>query len=251
MPFTLIGWQESEDEASVLLPKKACSDTHVTVSGDIIYVPKLNKLLAEYVQGSATGRYAQLRSPSLRAKVLQDLAPISLAATTPNPVCFLPHFSNPINLVEGEGLEALYDQTTAAAAVKTILAWLGDGPLSPITGEIMSVRVTATITSVLSDWVNGTLTFSQTLPRGRYALVGAAFWEADLLAVRFCPVGEFWRPGCLGSATIGIEESQYFRYGRIGKWFEFDSLTPPSIEILNFAAASQSITGVLDLIKVA
>lgn len=251
MAFTLIGWQESEDEASVLLPKAAITDTHVTVVGDIIYVPGLNKLLAEYVQGSATGRFAELRSPSLRAKVLQDLAPISLAATTPNPALFAPHFHNPITLVEGEGLEALYDQTTAVAAIKTILAWLGDGVPTPITGDIMTVRVAATITAVVGAWVNGALTFSQTLPKGRYAMVGAAFWQANLIGVRFAPVGAFWRPGLFGVATVGIQQAEIFRYGRLGTWFEFESLTPPTIEIVCFAAGAATIGGYLDLIKIA
>jgi hypothetical protein len=187
----------------------------------------------------------------MRAKVYQELNPISLAATT-IPVNMLNDFMDtPIELVKGEGLEALYNQTTATAAVKTIIVWLADAPPTPVTGEIMSVRVTATITSVVGRWVDGALTFDQTLPVGRYAVVGAAFAEADLLCARFNPVGSFWRPGVRGKATIGSADDYRFRYGRMGVWFEFDSLTPPTIEILNFAAASQSITGVIDLMKVA
>ena len=247
--FTTIAYQESEDEASVLLPKAACRDTHVTVVGDIVYVPALNKIIAAVVQGSATGTQAMLRSPSMRAKVLQELNPISLAATT-IPANMLNDFIDcPIALIPGEGLEALYNQTTAAAAVKTIIVWLADAAPTPVSGEIMSVRVTATITSVIGQWVNGALTFDQTLPVGKYAVVGAAFADADLLAARFNPVGHFWRPGVRGKATIGSADDYWFRYGRLGVWFEFDSLTPPTIEILNFAAGAQTVTGVIDLLK--
>lgn len=249
MAFTLVAWQESQDELGTLLPEAAAADTHVTVVGDLIYVPSLNKLLAAYVYGGTLATMAQLRSPSLRAKVLQELMPIDLSITPGKETLLINHFDTPITLTEGEGLEALLNADPAAAEVHTILAWLSDGPQAPVTGEIMSVRVTSTITSVVGRWVAGALTFDQTLPFGRYQLVGAAFYEPDLLAARFIPVGAIWRPGLPGVATIGTAHFKDFRYGRMGAWFEFHSLNPPQIEILNAAAAAQPVIGSLDLIK--
>lgn len=137
-----------------------------------------------------------------------------------------------------------------AAEVHTIIALLSDGPLAKPTGAIFPVGFTATITSVVGRWVAGTITLDQTLPRGRYAVVGAACFETDCLAMRFVPVGEAHRPGCLGTASVGIPSQKCFRNGELGVWFEFDSLTPPMIEILHAAAGAQTVTGVIDLIKV-
>lgn len=249
--FHLIGWQESQDEGGVLLNEAACTDSSVTVQGDVIYVPEgLNKLGAEYVYGGSLATAARLRSPSMRAKVEQQIVPIDLSITPGKEALFRPHFDNLIELTPGEGLEGLLNANPAAAEVHTILAWLFDAAPAPVQGEIMSVGVTATITSVVGAWVNGALTFDQTLPRGRYAVVGASFWEADLLAFRFRPVGQATQPGGIGVASIGTADRSLFRYGQMGVWFEFDSLTPPTLEILNAAAAAQSVAGIIDLIKV-
>lgn len=250
--FTLVGWQESVDEDGTLTPLTAIADQHVAIAGDRVYVPSLNKLIAEYAAQANTVTHVQLQSPSLRRVALLDIA-ISQGGIRPSGgESFMPHFSSPIGLEVGEGLEAYINKPADSAIVATILAWLSDGALTPVVGEIFTVRVTATITSILTQWVNGALTFGQTLPVGRYAIVGAKFLEAggDCIAFRLVIPGYEWRPGSLTCGDLGAKPNVAQRYGGMGIWGEFDSTTPPTLDIIAAAAASNTIVGYIDLIKI-
>ena len=249
---TLVGWQESVDPDDTLTNLAACADQHVSVSGDRIYVPSLNKLIAEYAAQASGAYQARLQSPTLRANLLLDIGVIQQGGYPSGGESFMPHFKSPIELAVNEGLEALINKPADSAVVGTILAWLADGGLTPVVGEVFTVRVTATITSVIGQWVNGALTFAQTLPVGRYAIVGANMLESggDLIAFRFVIPGYEWRPGGLACNNYGSRANPDQRHGGMGVWAEFDSSTPPTLDILAFAAASQSVVGYIDLIKI-
>jgi hypothetical protein len=249
--FTLVGWQESLDEDGVLSNVAACSDQHVAVSGDRIYVPPLNKLVAEYAAQANTVTHAQLQSPSLRRVCLLDIAMVQGGGYPSGGESFYPHFDCPIGLEVNEGLEALMNKPADGAIVATVLAWLADNPLVPVVGEMFTIKVTATITSIVGQWVNGALTFTQTLPVGKYAIVGAKFGEfgGDVIAFRFVVAGYGWRAGGLACGDLGARPHALQRYGGMGVWCEFDSTTPPTLDILAYAAASQSVVGYIDLIK--
>lgn len=249
--FTIVGWQQALDQDGTLSPIDACADQHVAVSGDIIYVPSLNKLIAEYVAQANTVTHAQLQSPSLRRVALLDIAMVQGGIRPSGGESFLPHFNCPIELAVGEGLEAYINKPADGSIVATMIAWLADGALTPVVGEIFTVKFTATITSVLTQWVNGAITLGQTLPVGRYAIVGADVSEAggDLIAFRFVIPGYEWRPGGLTTGDLGAKPSPHQRYGGMGIWGEFESITPPTLDILAAAAAAQTVVGYLDLIK--
>ncbi len=251
MPFTLVAWQESIDEDDVLSNVAAVADQHIHVEGDRIFVPELNKLLAEYV-AQANGMYAaRIQSPSLRAGLLIDIPILQQGLNPSGSESFYPHFDCPISLVTNEGLEALANKPADGSVVATILAWLADADLKPVYGEFLTVRFTATITSVLGEWKNGAITLAQTLPVGKYAIVGANVIETggDAIAFRFVIPGYPWRPGGLSCNSYGAKPFYLQMYGGMGVWAEFDSQTPPTIEILHGAAASQSLVGYLNLVK--
>lgn len=250
--FTLVGWQESVDEDGTLTPLTAIADQHIRVTGDRIYVPSLNKLIAEYAAQANTVTHVQLQSPSLRRVALLDVGICQGGIRPSGGESFIPHFNCPLDLEVGEGLEAYINKPSDSAIVATVLVWLADGVLTPVVGEIFTVKVTATITSILTQWVNGALTFTQTLPVGRYAIVGATMMEAggDLIGFRFVIPGYEWRPGSLTTGDLGAKPNVAQRYGGMGVWGEFDSTTPPSIDIIAAAAASQTVVGYIDLMKV-
>jgi len=250
--FTLVGWQQSLDEDGVLVPIDACADQHVAVSGDKIYVPSLNKLVAEYVAQANTVTHAQLQSPSLRRVALLDIPLVQGGVRPSGGESFMPHLNCPIELAEGEGLEAYINKPADGAIVATVIAYLADGALTPVVGEVFTVKFTATITSILTQWVNGAITLGQVLPVGRYAIVGAKVMEAagDLIAFRFVVAGYEWRAGGLTCSDLGASPEHEQRYGRMGIWAEFDSSAPPTLDILAAAAAAQTVVGYVDLIKV-
>ncbi len=248
MPFSLVGWSESQDSA-VLVNVAALADPHIRVFGDDVLIPDFaSQLVALYALGPNTTR-AQLQSPSLRRMVNLEVTPIDVAAlpTTRPPVAqFL---DSPLPLIPDESVNALAAEDAAGAARSTLLAWLADGPLSPITGEIYTVRVTNATTLVANAWTNGGLTFDQTLQPGEYAIVGAMFRSTNLQAFRFVVPGVAHRPGGVGHAAISAITLPGQRRGGWGEWLRFRHTVPPTVDFLaNGADASQ--VGELDLVKV-
>lgn len=247
MPFTLVGWSESQDSGGVLVPVAALADPHVRVVGDDIIVPELNKLMGIAAFGLNLTQ-AQLQSPTLRRFVNLDLRPCVVAAliTTIDP--FIDLRKNPIELAVDEALNALISEDNAGAVIDNVFAWLGDGDLAIPDGEIFTVRATSATTCVANAWTNGALTFTQALPAGRYALVGARGESTNLKAFRFVFTGSPWRPGALGYAGIGTNDFSQFRMGKSGVWGEFAHNTPPTVDFMAGAADAAEVLH-LDLVK--
>lgn len=251
--FTVVGWTQSQDSA-VLVPVAALADPHVRVSGNDIIVPgeqpnqpPLNALVGMYALGPNLTR-GQLISPSLRRLLNPEISPLDIGAEPASPTPWNDLRFNPIMLDPEEALDAQAAENGAGATRATILAWLADKAIEPVTGDIRSVRVTNTTTLVANAWTNGALTFDQSLPAGRYSIVGGRFVSAGMQAWRCVFVGYQWRPGAIGYDTDSEVENAAFRYGGLGSWGEFNHNTPPTIDFLS-NSADTSQTGVLDLIK--
>jgi len=249
MPFTLAAFSSSHASVAVLIVN-AIADQHLTVITNRLVVPKeLNQIVGLYANGTDVAR-AQLSSPSLRQFLLPEISPVDVAALPSTPDRWLDYRFTPIQLQSDEQLE--FDAANAAAGANICrgLVWLANGPISPVSGDVRSVRVTAAITGIAEAWANGPLVFDQTLPAGLYAVVGARFFGATLNAFRLVfPAGK-WRPGGLGSALASSAEPPEQRYGNFGIWDQFNHNAPPTLDIL-CTAADAAQTGVLDLLKVA
>lgn len=247
--FHLCAYSESQDTSGVLTNVAAIADPSMTVSGDNIQVPNYaSNLMGVYAIGTTITR-AQLQSPSLRRLVNKEIFPVRANATADDDQRLDMFQDNPYQLDVSEQLQALVAEGAAGAERETVLVWLSDGPIAPVGGDIVTVRVTAAQTLATYQWTNAALTFDQVLPVGRYAIVGAEFISAGLLAFRFLFQGSTPRPGYLGGQTVGYIARGPARYGKLGEWGEFESTTPPTIDFLS-SSADTSETGVLDLIKV-
>lgn len=244
--FTLVGYYESQDSAS-LTNVAALTDPHVRVVGDDIVIPSgLSYVGAVYGIGSAISR-AQLVSPSIRRRYPFEVAPLEIAAEPADPIKFLPFFQSPIALDEDEALNFQAAENGAGANASTGLVWLCDGATNPIVGtEIFTIRATNTTTLVANAWTNGALTFGDTLPAGEYALVGARGSSAGLVAFRFVFSQYPWRPGAIASDTVGELGHPIFRFGNLGTWGEFSHNTPPTVDFLSISADTSQIVD-LDL----
>jgi hypothetical protein len=152
------------------------------------------------------------------------------------------------------GIEA----DAAAIEVQTGFCWLDDGINNIPPGQIFSLQGIAvnagsltTLTTVLGTWTAGTIVLTQSLPVGRYAVVGLDVVGLTTLAARLVfPYGGP-RPGCLGRASTAILSANQFRNGNMGSFGEFTSYAQPAIEIFNAASAAIAFSVTLDLIKVA
>ncbi len=248
MTFHLAAFLESQDSA-VLVPTAALADPSLTVSGDNIQVPNFGANLVGALALGANVTRAQLLSPSLRRVLNPEIRPVNIGAEPLSPPAAAMHVASPIPLDVGEQLQAWMAEDAAGASQVEIFVFLADGSLAPVDGEIFTVRVTNASTLVASAWTNGALTFDQTLPVGRYAIVGARFESAGLLAFRFLFQEQTARPGGIGCDAGGDIEVPGQRNGGWGVWGEFDQNTPPTVDFLSVSADTSQV-GALDLIKI-
>jgi len=249
MPFTLVGWHESIDASAALTKIAALPDPHIRVEGNNIIVPSLNQLCFVYAIGSGLYR-AQLDSPSLRRFLLYDIAPVDTGA---EPGMYyniqsLLRFNSPYPLDVNEPLSC--SVLNAGLNWTTVFVWLSDGAITPIIGDFLTVRATGSTTLTAYEWTNVAITFDQTLPAGRYAVVGMRYRGANAIAARLVVPGYAWRPGCIGIDGYGEAPIPIFRNGGLGNWGEFEHNTPPTVDCFARAADTAQYF-YFDLLKVA
>lgn len=244
--FTTVAFNKATANVA-LAAIQPIADQHVTTSGDDLTVPELNRIVAYAVSGSALTQ-AQLRSPSLRRIFLQDVRKaLTTGMLTPPETVFSDLRDDPLTLDVSEKLN-VYTIHDAVAGANAVI-WLADGPLAPVHGDIRTIAATSAISSAGYEWAHGDLTFAQTLPAGRYQVVGMRAYETGLIAARMVFVGGTWRPGVPGCGGIDVEDLKAFRRGRSGPFGEFEFDQPPSVDILSDRSVTAQ-TFALDLIQV-
>ena len=249
--FHLAGWFEDIDPGGVLTPIAAIVDQSVFTSADVIRVPNAmpNIVGQAALLDDPTAAGAQVQSPSLRAMVNIDIEPVVGSNLFGSPPEVLFHPLSPISVVADEPVTFAVNSNPAAVEEHYGLVWFGDGPQVPVPGNIFSVAATSAVTLAVGVWVNGTLTFSQTLPLGRYTIVGMRARGTNLVAARLVFVGGAFRPGVPAVNAVADRDPNIFRYGRHGAFGVFHSNTPPTVDALGITDTAQSY--IFDLIQVA
>ena len=242
--FTLVGYHKAAVSAT-LLPLQPIADPHVTVAGNDLTVPELNQIVALLCVGGAPTQ-AQVQAPSLRRLVQEDIpAYIATEVCTGAVDVIVDKRDVPLILERSEKLNAYTIHTTDGR----VFVWLSDGPITPVSGDIRTVKCTTGHTTAGDLWQNVALTFTQTLPAGRYAVVGMHGHGTALLAARLVFVGYSWRPGVPTGALAANPGLPMFRNGAFGTFGEFEFDQPPSIDLLGTGVTSTEEI-YLDLIQV-
>lgn len=246
----IAAWGQSVDLAGVLTALNAVQDPVLTTAGVDVRVPAAMPFIIGQAAllGNATPSRAQLSSPSLRAMVNLDIEPIVAALVFGSFPEQLIHPDSPIPVVANESLNFNAQATGGAATQNYGLVWLADGPQAAVKGSIYSLRATAGITLAADTWVNGNLTFAQTLPAGTYQVVGMRARGTNLVAARLVFIGGMWRPGVPAVNAIGNVDPYAFRYGNMGVWGQFDNTTPPTVDCLGVTDVTQTFD--LDIIRI-
>ena len=247
--FTLAAFSASIATGAPLLQVNALADQHLNVYSNSIAVPEEMPNIFMMSALAANLTRAQFQSPSLRRIFLEELNPliVSAIATTPQGVYYLGGDVLPLN--PNELLQFWAAQNAVGAQQVTGLVWLCDTPPAPIDAtDVHTLRITASGTAVANAWTNMALSFDQTLPAGRYQLVGARMRSTNMQAFRFVIRGYPWRPGVMGNVNVGDQTlPSNFRRGELGVWAEFTNLVQPTMDVLCNAGDS-SFTGELDVI---
>ncbi len=248
--FTIIAYQKNVDCLGVFTVVVPVEDQHVKTTTNNFTVGELNNIVAAYCLPGAAGLQARLVSPSLRRVNPYYIAPFELVSIPSLNPTIMYHPESPVQLDVNESLEAQIDATNADTAVKTVVVWLSDGSLAPVNGEIFTINAHVTVAGVLYGWQYAEITFPDSLPVADYSVVGARMRMTDLAAFRFVPVGAFHRPGGIGSHVLNQNDPWCQRYGRMGEWFQFNTVQPPGIEVLGGAAEGSATWELfIDVIK--
>ena len=225
------------------------SDDSMRVSGDDIFVGRLNQIVAMFGGGHSL-QTLRLAAPSLRRFFLPYIHPyLSLAADAYWGARPIDMGQNPIPLMTNEALNALAHVSEVHSDVDNFCGVsLADGPLKPVHGDIRTMVIEASITATQKTWVSADLTLPADLPVGRYAVVGAQCRTNYTGVFRLIPIGEDFRPGGMVDAGNDDIDCISQRFGNMGAWCEFDQLTPPKIEVcLNVTGSWYSLK--IDLMK--
>ena len=137
-----------------------------------------------------------------------------------------------------------------AASREWGLLWLYDSLESLPGGEIITLRATASPSLSAATWANASISFDDTLPSGRYAIVGARVEDTNLAAARFVFTEFPHRPGVLASEDTDTGDIQLFRKGGLGSWGEFEHNSPPTMDFLGTGTASPTVEVLLDIVQV-
>ena len=247
----LVGYSQSVDPGGAFVSLSAMLDPVSTVSGTDVLVPELNKLAGALaiVDKTATAQ-ARLSSPSILSRGFQYyLSKLDDVGTRVGQDMLNDLFDNPIELTQLEALQFQINSDPASATRQYGFVWLSDGKVAPASGEIMTIRCTASITASAGAWVNGAINFPVSLKAGKYQIVGMRVEASGGIAARLVIPGLFWRPGV--PCVVSDEQPDYsrFRMGNAGVFGEFQHSTPPTLDFCGSSGSSQIIY--LDVIYVA
>lgn len=246
--FHLLAFAGSVAQNAVLAQIPKLTDVYWQNQTDGMTQMKSQRVFGAYVRAdSATA--VRLNSPMLRIPVFPRLSYIDTAADPPN----LP----PVNVYYESGpmipaldpLNVEVSRAGAGASVCQALLFTGSSSPAKITGECRTLLATSTITASTTAWTAGTLTLSDTLPAGRYRIVGAQGFGTNLLAGRIVFPDRQNRPGFLAQQAAGEYGWDWFRYGNLGSWGEFSSTALPTVEVLAYGA-NTSQTWHIDITKI-
>lgn len=240
--FTTVAFSDSLDPAGVFVNVPAVPDPHIKTAGNFLYISDFNHLVGAAFMGlTATPAHARLLSPSIRRINPYYITPNIHTIYSALDVLRAFHPEAPIVLDVGEGLECETDGNPAAAGQQTATVFLAPGGLTPVEGDIRTVRFTITVAGVIESWEFSEITLIDDLPVGNYDIVGARVEADEGIAFRFVPVGAAHRPGGMIVADDIVVEPWYQRWGRLGVWASFGSVQLPGVEVL-FSAAEASAT---------
>ncbi len=179
MPFDVIAW--SEDAAQAALAKINCAllDDIYKVTDDHDYkVKERAKFLAGLIYVSndtKTAKYAELRQPSLKVPYRSYInSTYETAGSEGIGAALLDLHANPLPLYDGEKIQAFVQN--ASSEPQVVVAFLANGPTS--LRELEAVNPTHLITGYADQaltpgsWITCSMTWDQSLPKGKYAVVG-------------------------------------------------------------------------------
>lgn len=251
--FTTVAYSESVATAATYNKIAAVPDPHIKVLGDSIYISSMNRLVGAFACVNTNALQVRLTSPTLRRFTPIYVQPLTLGIVPGATLAYDVDTKKSILLDIDEQLEVEFLGTALAASQVTVVGWLSDTEIKPVTGAIFTARATSAVTLAAGVYAFGTLDFDEDLPVGTYAVVGMDVISSTSVMARLVPIGAYNRPGVPCRQLVsGIDPNGMFRNGSFGEFCQFPHNNIPGIEVLCSAATgAQTVVVYLDLIKIA
>lgn len=210
------------------------------------FLPEDFKLGWAYA-GNDAFTQVRLNQPSLREPFLPSIAPFSLTTLPANVPPIVLYGDYGPKLYKNETLGVQWSRGTVAASDAYTLLGITKGKRAIPPGPRIPMRFTAAITIAEGTWALGAMTFADTLPSGKYAVVGMDVFGTNLLAARLAFSGGGYRPGILAQGAQGEWNGAAMPHDYMGLWGTFDNTVQPQLECFGVGAGTSQI-GYLHLV---
>lgn len=235
--------------ANVEVDVTALADSALTISNGH-FLPQRKMDVAFWGGCSTTMTKARLSTPTLAVITTPFLRDINVGTSMGVPMRMADQSQDRIGLAQVEEVAWLHTASSAGAEIKRGLLGLMIQDAPQPAGSVFTIRFTAVGPLVAEIWTNvGALTFTNQLPTGQYAIVGASFFSAGMIAGRFILENWPWRPGCFGIQALGNMTDRLFRNGNLGLWGTFHNTALPIVECLSISADAV-IEGTIDIVRI-
>lgn len=240
---------KTDSTANEAIPR--CSDGALSVSGSNNYLSPDNLSIFAALVYNDTITRARIVAPSLRNEGLPEIFPLNPTFEPSANFRYAYWDKNGPSLRKDEEFGVECSNGASTVDIATALLFLRRTFKPVPNGKRFTLRATSTQTLVASAWTLGGLTFDQTLPFGKYAVIGMAATCNDALAARLLfPRDQSYRPGVGCGETIAIRpEVDYFRCGQQGEWGRFESVNSPQLELLGGTAGAETAAIILDVVR--
>jgi hypothetical protein len=248
-PFHLFGYYTNDlASAASLVALGSITDQAWTSDSTGYFMPDNLKLMWAYAANDAA-TIVQVDQPSLRDPFLPYIDPISLTTLPANTPPVYKAWEMGLDLRRNEYLRIRMSRGAVVASDAYALVAVGKQRKPIPTGSRRTIRFTSAVTIAEGVWTLGALTFSDTLPDGRWAIVGLAVYGTNLLAARLAFTGGGWRPGVLCQGAQGEWTPPAFDRNEFGYFGNFLNTIQPNIEYLGVGAGTAQI-GYMDLVQI-
>lgn len=248
----LAGFFSAITDGSTYATVNAIPDNSLSINSSNRYIsPRPYRVVGATAWGDALTA-ARLNVPSLRNVALPEIYPPLISATPTSQTPFIWYGDRGPTIITGEEFGVDASVGTQTVDVAYALVWLMDKFDPPPGGPVITITATASVTKATGTWALGNIAFSQTLPSGRYAVVGAAAYGTTMAAFRlvFPGTSEFRPGGVSGVAYGNYQQFPSWRAGHTGKWGEFTNTSPPQVEALGTAAGAITLSLLIDIVKI-
>ena len=239
---------EVDTGANVLGDINAITDGWATVQNNHFIFQQPYKLTSFIAFASNITR-GQLNTPHWRFVNQPEIQPVTTAWGDVQGLT-IPMISPPFLTIPAiDEVQFLASNPAASTTGIWGAMWVHDGRFNIQQGDIYPARFTYSATTATGSWVRTNITFDNSLPAGRYQVVGLdLIGNAHRLGrLRFQEYSMM--PGVPVRNTAIATFRDNWRYGKYGSFGEFEQTAQPSLEIISELAGAVTGSGAMDLVR--